>query len=108
MNIRVKIWLNKDEDIIFGNGPRELLLRIDKLGSLSKAASSMKMSYSKAWNLIDRIETVLGYKILEKKAGGASGGSSTLTQEGRVLIEKFNYIDDEIRKTVDRLNKEIF
>lgn len=108
MKVNAKIWLEDNGQIIFGQGPRELLTRVKKLGSLSKAASSMKMSYSKAWNLINRIETELGYKLLEKKVGGVSGGSSTLTEEGEAFIEKFNYIEVELKKTMEKLSKEIF
>ena len=107
MKVNAKIWLEKDGEIIFGQGPRELLTRVNKLGSLSKAASSMKMSYSKAWNLINRIENELGYKLLEKRVGGVSGGSSTLTDEGENFIEKYNYVESELAKTMERLSKEI-
>ena len=108
MNVNAKIWLEHDGEIIFGQGPRELLIRVKKLGSLSKAASSMKMSYSKAWNLINRIEKELGYKLLEKRVGGVSGGSSTLTDEGEEFIEKFNYVEAQLKKTMEKLSKEIF
>lgn len=108
MKINAKIWLEQDKKIIFGQGPRELLTRVKELGSLSKAASSMKMSYSKAWNLINKIEIELGYKLLEKRVGGVSGGSSTLTKEGEDLIEKFNYVEEELKKTMEKLSSEIF
>ncbi len=108
MKVNAKIWLEHDGQIIFGQGPKELLTRVKKLGSLSKAASSMKMSYSKAWNLINRIENELGYKLLEKKVGGVSGGSSTLTAEGEGFIEKFEYVEQELKKAMDKITKEIF
>lgn len=108
MNIKIKIWIEEEQQNIFGEGPRELLIRTEKYGSLSKAASSMKMSYSKAWNLINRIEGVLGYKLLEKRTGGVSGGGSTLTDAARKFIEKYSYIEEELNKTVKRLDEEIF
>lgn len=108
MEVKAKVWLEHNGQIVFGQGPMELLTRVKKLGSLSKAASSMKMSYSKAWNLINRIETELGYKLLEKRVGGVSGGSSTLTKEGESFIDKFNYIEAELKKTMEKLSKEIF
>lgn len=108
MRVNAKIWLEHEDEIIFGQGPRELLTRVKKLGSLSKAASSMEMSYSKAWNLINRIEKELGYKLLEKKVGGASGGSSTLTPKGEDFIDKFNYVETELKKVMEKLTREIF
>lgn len=93
MNIGWRIWLTKDETKIFGKGPKELLQITEKMGSLRKAAMSMNMSYSKAWNLISNLEKSLGLKILDKTIGGVDGGSSKLTQEGKILIEKYEELE---------------
>ncbi|MGF7058479.1 winged helix-turn-helix domain-containing protein [Brassicibacter mesophilus] len=108
MEIGWKIWLKKDEGKIFGKGPKELLLRTDQMGSLSKAASSMNMSYSKAWNLVANLENALGFKILDKKAGGANGGSSSLTDEGKALITKYDRLEKEIEEAILKIYEDIF
>ena len=38
------------------------------------------MSYSKAWRMIDEIERGLGIALLERHAGGPTGGGSRLTE----------------------------
>ena len=108
MEIGWKIWLKKDEDKVFGKGPRELLARTDQMGSLSKAASSMHMSYSKAWNLVSNLESAIGFKILDKKAGGANGGSSSLTDEGKALIAKYDRLEKEIEEAIFKIYHDIF
>lgn len=108
MNIGWRIWLKKDEDKIFGKGPKELLERTEQMGSLRKAANSMNMSYSKAWNLVSNLEKSLGFKVLDKTVGGADGGSSTLTAEGKELISKYNKLEERIEKAILEIFDETF
>jgi len=108
MDIGWKIWLKKDEVKIFGKGPKELLERTEQMGSLRRAAVSMNMSYSKAWNLITNLEKSLGIKVLDKTIGGVDGGSSTLTQEGKELIRKYNELEKRVEEAILKAYKEIF
>ncbi|SCG82813.1 molybdate transport system regulatory protein [Proteiniborus sp. DW1] len=108
MNIGWRIWLTKDETKIFGKGPKELLQRTEKMGSLRKAAMSMNMSYSKAWNLISNLEKSLGLKILDKTIGGVDGGSSKLTQEGKILIEKYEELEKKVEEAILKIFEETF
>ncbi|WP_352418065.1 LysR family transcriptional regulator [Proteiniborus sp.] len=108
MNIGWRIWLKKGELKIFGKGPKELLQRTEKMGSLRKAAMSMNMSYSKAWNLISNLEKALDIKILDKTIGGIDGGSSTLTQEGKALIDKYDELEKRIEEAILKIYKEVF
>lgn len=108
MDIRWKLWLTKDESKVFGKGPKELLLRTEKMGSLRKAAISMNMSYSKAWNLISNLEKSLGYKILDKTIGGVDGGSSNLTEEGKTLIAKYEELERRVEEAILSIYKDIF
>lgn len=108
INIACKLWLEKNNDKFFGKGPMNLLLKVDELGSLRKAAFAMDMSYTKAWRLITHIETILETPILEKRIGGAEGGSSKLTPEARDLIARFTHIESEISQTVDQIFQKHF
>ena len=47
--LRSKVWLEKDGKLFMGWGRATLLDRIDKLGSISAAARSMKLAYRNAW-----------------------------------------------------------
>jgi len=103
MNVGWKIFLKEDDVKIFGKGPKTLLLKIDELGSLRKAAGSMNLSYTKAWNMILNLEKGLGIKVIEKQIGGKDGGGSTLTEEARVLIQKFEEFEIEIEESIIEL-----
>lgn len=103
MNVSWRIYLKEDDIKIFGKGPKMLLLKIDELGSIRKAASSMKLSYTKAWNMILNLENGLGIKVLEKQIGGKDGGGSILTEEVRVLIRKFDEFEMEVGACITEL-----
>ena len=103
MNVGWKIFLKENDVKIFGKGPKTLLLKIDELGSLRKAAGSMNLSYTKAWNMVLNLEKGLGIKVIEKQIGGKDGGGSTLTEEARVLIQKFEEFEIEIEESIIEL-----
>jgi len=103
MNVSWRIYLKEDNMKVFGKGPKMLLLTIDELGSIRKAASSMKLSYTKAWNMILNLEKGLGIKVLEKQIGGKNGGGSILTEDVRVLIKKFDELELEVGKSITEL-----
>lgn len=108
MNVGWRVWLTKDDTKIFGKGPTELLLRTEKMGSLRKAAMSMNMSYSKAWNLISNLEKALDIKILDKTIGGVDGGSSALTEEGKMLIDKYKELEERVEEAILEIYKDVF
>ncbi|MGH4124533.1 MAG: winged helix-turn-helix domain-containing protein [Clostridium sp.] len=103
MNVNWRIYLKEDNIKVFGKGPKMLLLKIDELGSIRKAAISMKLSYTKAWTMILNLEKGTGIKVLEKQIGGKNGGGSILTQEVRILIEKFDELEMEVGECITEL-----
>lgn len=103
MNVGWKIFLKENDVKVFGKGPKTLLLKIDELGSLRKASGSMNLSYTKAWNMILNLEKGLGIKVIEKQIGGKDGGGSTLTEEARVLIQKFEEFEIEVEESIIEL-----
>ncbi len=90
LKLRYKIWLEKNEEKVFGEGPLDILLRVEMTGSLRQAAEEINMSYSQAWNLIKDLEKRLEFNLLERKVGGERGGGSEITEEARKLMTKYN------------------
>lgn len=86
-----------------GRGVVELCERVDKLGSLNKAAASMGMAYSKAWRIVKNAENVFGFAFLERK--GAQG--STLTVEGRELVFAYRAIDERLQEDAQSILAEV-
>jgi len=105
--LRSKIWL-EDRGKVFGDGPCELLEKVERLGSLRRAAAEMKMSYRQAWDLIKMIEENLGFPLMERQAGGSRGGGSILTEEGRALMLRYGEFRREAGKSLDLLFERYF
>ncbi len=103
------IWIMSEEDNkIFGIGPYNLLLLIDKLGSLNKAAKEIKISYTKAREILNRAEKGLNIKLLEREVGGAQGGGSTLTHEARDIMFRYERFRENSMIAIEKIYDETF
>jgi molybdate transport system regulatory protein len=108
LKLRYKIWLENKKGKVFGDGPFDILTRVEKTSSLRQAVLEINMSYSQAWNLIKDLEERLGFKLLERKIGGESGGGSQLTEQARDLMMKFEIFRHKAQESLNLLYKEIF
>jgi molybdate transport system regulatory protein len=84
-----------------GPGMAELLERIDKMGSIRKAAASMGMSYRKAWLLVSGMQGTFGAPVVVTETGGASGGGARLTELGRRLLKTFRDIEKNAERAAE-------
>ncbi len=103
MKLGYKLWIDNDGKA-FGRGPFELLCCIEEYGSINKAAKELNLSYSKAWKIINLIESKLGFKFLQRETGGAGGGGTYLTEEARIFLKKY----DSFVKDADLLLNGLF
>ncbi len=92
---RVEVLLEYRGIKIMDSQTAILLKLVDKHGSILKASISAGIPYSKAWEMITRIENTLGIKIVEKKRGGMKRGGTRLTDAGRRLLEYYEELQRE-------------
>jgi molybdate transport system regulatory protein len=102
MKIAYKVWLDNNGKA-FGDGPYELLKRVEKTKSLHQAANQMGMAYSKAWRLIQTLEDRLGFTLLERKVGGRSGGGSQITPKARDLMNHYEQFRKDVEIALERI-----
>ncbi|WP_435100519.1 TOBE domain-containing protein [Halarchaeum sp. P4] len=76
------------DDVAFGARDAALLRAIDTAGSLNAAAERLGRSYSRAHGRLDELEDAFG-PLVERTRGGASGGGTTLTEDARALLARF-------------------
>lgn len=95
-------------ETFFGPGLVMLLLALEETGSVKRAADSIEMSYSKGWNAIRHAEEVLGFALTEKKIGGAGGGGSCLTLEGKAFVEKYQEFKDRAYQAAEEIFRELY
>jgi molybdate transport system regulatory protein len=103
-----RIWLQENGVRMFGPGTYELLQRVDETGSLNRAARDMAMSYSKAWRITREVEERLGVALFERRTGGSDGGGSHLTDEGRLLLSRFQAFTREAELELEALFQKHF
>lgn len=85
-----------------------LLAAIDALGTISAAAKHQGISYRSAWDAVDRMNNLWESALVAKQPGGARGGGTQLTDEGRRLIDSFKRLQDEYRHFTESLNHNLF
>jgi molybdate transport system regulatory protein len=107
-----KLWLSlKNGEGILGDGKWLLLRTIEEVGSISKAAIKLDISYRKAWGDLKKVEDLLGIPVIERHRGGQAGGSSVLTEQGVNLIKAYakfhNDFDSSFKKSFDKFIKDL-
>ena len=80
-----------------------LLSLVDETSSVRTACQRMQISYSTGWNIIRTMESQFSRTLIERSQGGAGGGQSRLTDDGRQLIEAFNRYSAELRRMANEL-----
>ncbi|MGB9766149.1 MAG: winged helix-turn-helix domain-containing protein [Sulfurihydrogenibium sp.] len=105
MEIKYKVWVEKNGEILIGLGREELLREIEKTGSIRQAAENMGITYRKALYFLDAMEKRAGEKIVETFRGGPGGGGSRLTEYGKKLLKEFEKVVKEFEKAKERASK---
>ncbi len=96
MEPRAKLWVEHDGKLVLSDYRVRLLQLIDETGSLADAAAAMRLSYRRAWGKVREIEENLGVKLVESTAGGAGGGRSRLTADGRRLVAVYRRFQEAV------------
>jgi molybdate transport system regulatory protein len=108
LEIKSKVWIECRGRPLFGQGRKELLLKVEAHGSISQAARELEISYRRAWSYIKFMEERLGIKLVTRQAGGSQGGGAALTAEARDFIEKYEDLTSGINELVDKKFQKIF
>ena len=84
-----RLWLETDDGRFLGIGRLELLEHILALGSISKAAQAMGMSYKRAWDLVSSMNAQAASPLVATQTGGSRGGGAAVTPAGQAAIAEF-------------------
>lgn len=101
-SIKSRIWICTDEGTFLGEGRISLLNKIDEFGSISKAAKEMNMSYKKAWELVNSMNSQSKTPLVERTIGGTGGGGTILTEAGRNAIKLFQHVNKSGKASLDK------
>ena len=88
--ISLRVVLKKG--IAFGPGKAELLERIRDSGSIAAAGRQMRMSYTRAWGLVEAMNRDFALPLVRSAKGGAGRGGAVLTPLGSKVLQRYRRI----------------
>lgn len=91
---RLQLRLFFAEDAMVGPGKAELLERIRDTGSISAAGRDMKMSYKRAWMLVEEMNAAFREPLVESSRGGPGGGGARVTDAGLAMLRLYRGIEE--------------
>ena len=89
---RLKISIVFESGARIGPGKATLLESIRDTGSISAAARGMRMSYKRAWLLLDSMNQAFTEPLVVAAPGGARGGGAALTEFGAEVLVRYHRI----------------
>ena len=95
MAIKGRLWIENERGVHLGRGRIKLLKAIHELGSLSKAAKELQISYRKAWNLVHEMNTHAKSPYVILQSGGIGGGKASLSEQAISTIALFEELERE-------------
>ena len=103
MEIKYKIWIEKDGKVVFGKGRDDILKAIQTGHSLYAAAKKLEMSYRAAWGRLKASEERMGMKLVEIDT--AEKGMH-LTARAEAIIEHFEKLEKDVDALLADVNRE--
>ena len=103
-----KLWLEKDGHVVMSDYRVRLLDLVQETGSLARAASTMKLSYRRAWGKVKELEANVGFALVESEVGGAGGGHTTLTPEAAELVAAYHRFQERVGRFIEDVFAEEF
>ena len=94
--VRFRVDFGRHEAV--GPGKIALLEHIAASGSLSQAARELKMSYRRAWQLLDSLNRSFSERVALTSKGGRGGGGASLTPLGTELVSRYRAFDREVQR----------
>jgi molybdate transport system regulatory protein len=90
---RLSIRLDLPSGARIGPGKVALLEAIGHSGSISGAGRALKMSYRRAWMLVEDLNRHLGRPVVATAAGGTGGGGARLTEAGLAIVRAYRAVE---------------
>ncbi|MBI5969822.1 MAG: LysR family transcriptional regulator [Deltaproteobacteria bacterium] len=100
--VRGHIWIEGADGTFLGLGRIILLERIRSLGSIRRAAASIRMSYRRAWELVESMNGQSASPLVVAATGGRGGGGASLTEAGDEAVTIFRRMDLEFMRFAER------
>lgn len=107
LTVHVFPWMETPTGRFLGKGRVELLENIIEHGSISKAAKEMGMTYKKAWDLINSMNSQSARPLVLTQTGGGGGGGAAVTDEGRLAISLYKGMKQRLEAFLQEENERL-
>lgn len=98
VDVSISFRVDFSPECAVGPGKIALLEHIASTGSLSEAARRLKMSYRRAWLLLEDLNTAFQQPVARMSVGGRGGGGASLTRFGEELVAAYRNLEAQIHK----------
>jgi molybdate transport system regulatory protein len=88
--------------MLLGPGRADLLQHIQAQGSIAAAGRQMKMSYKRAWALVEAMNAAFNAPLVAAAKGGAGGGGAKLTAQGAEVLAAYRGLEAAAAKSSSR------
>ncbi len=92
---RLSIRVDLASGARIGPGKVALLEAIARDGSISAGGRALRMSYRRAWELVEELNRSMGTPLVATAAGGARGGGARLTPAGQAVVESYRALEQD-------------
>ncbi len=79
--------------VAIGPGKAALLEAIREAGSIAAAGRRLKMSYKRAWSLVEALNADFPDPLVESSRGGAAQGGAHLTERGAAVLSRYRAME---------------
>jgi len=100
--VLTRIRILHGSEFAVGPGKADLLEAVANTGSISSAARSMKMSYRRAWLLIDTMNQCFKRPVVDTSTGGKGGGGAQITAFGREVLALYRDMEGRAARAIAR------
>ena len=96
MHLRVGLL----DGVAFGPGKADLLEGIRDTGSIAAAGRRMKMSYTRAWGLVEAMNREFRRPLVASEKGGAGRGGARLTPLGEDVLGRYRRMEEAAAEAI--------
>jgi molybdate transport system regulatory protein len=93
---RIRLRVVFGDVVMLGPGKADLLEGIRGTGSIAAAGRRMKMSYKRAWMLVETMNAAFAEPLVESARGGAQGGGARLTPTGEAVLASYRRLEGRV------------
>lgn len=79
--------------IALGPGKADLLEAIGETGSIAAAGRRLRMSYRRAWLLVEEMNGDFRAPLIQAAKGGNRGGGASLTATGADILSRYRHME---------------